>query len=84
LPTGIEQSLDFIQEIIEEVSCGLDACEVYIDDIGTFNNSWEEHLHSLDQVLKQLKDKPLSIFQVQTFIVDAFSCLPCTPPSTGK
>jgi predicted oxidoreductase len=56
LPMGIKTSPNFSQEIIEEVLCGLYECEVYSDDISTFNNSWEEHLHSLDQVLKQLKD----------------------------
>jgi hypothetical protein len=34
----------------------MDECKVYIDDVGTFNNSWEENMHSLDQVLKQLED----------------------------
>jgi hypothetical protein len=43
LPMEIKQSLDFTQEIIEEVFRGLDECEVYIDDIGTFNNNWESH-----------------------------------------
>jgi hypothetical protein len=55
LPLGIKQSPDFAQEIIEDVLCGLDKCEVYIDDVGTFSNSWEEHLRTLDEVIKQLQ-----------------------------
>jgi hypothetical protein len=49
----IKQSPNFAQEIIKEVLCGLEECEVYIDDIGTaFNNDWALYLRSLDQVLQ--------------------------------
>lgn len=53
LPMRIKQSPNFAQEIIKEVLCGLEECEVYIDDIGTaFNNDWALYLRSLDQVLQ--------------------------------
>jgi hypothetical protein len=52
---GIKQSPDFAQEIIKDVFRGLDECEVYINDVGTFSNSWEEHLRTLDEVLKRLQ-----------------------------
>jgi hypothetical protein len=52
----MKQYPDFAQEIIEEVLCGLDEYEVYMDDVRTFNNDLASHLHSLDQVLQQLED----------------------------
>jgi hypothetical protein len=58
---GIKQSPDFAQEIIEEVFCGLDECEVYIDDVVTFNNDWSLHLRSLDQVLSRLEAKGFKV-----------------------
>jgi hypothetical protein len=45
LPMGIKQSLDFAQEIIE----------AYIDDVGCFDNDWESHLCSLDEILRHLE-----------------------------
>jgi hypothetical protein len=56
LPMGIKQSPDFAQEIIGEVLHGLEEYEVYIDDVGMFNDSWEAHLKSLGQVLTQLEE----------------------------
>ena len=52
---GVKQSPDFAQEIIEEVLRDLNECKVYIDDVGTFNDSWEAHIKSLDKVLERLE-----------------------------
>jgi hypothetical protein len=46
LPMGIKQSPDFAPDILEEVFCGMDKCEVYIDDVGMFNNDCTSHLKS--------------------------------------
>jgi hypothetical protein len=54
LPTGIKQSPDFAQEIIEEVLQELDI-EAYIDDVGCFDNDWESHLRSLDKIVRRLE-----------------------------
>ena len=57
---GISESPDVAQEIMENVLRDCD-CEVYIDDIGVFGNTWEEHVNKLDKVLTVLQDKGLTI-----------------------
>ena len=55
LPMGIKQSPDISQEIMESIFADMrDTTDVYIDDIGVFSNSWQEHLKILRQVLKRL------------------------------
>ena len=54
LPMGIKQSPDFAQEIIKEVLRGLEI-EAYIDNVGSFDNNWETHLRSLDEILRRLE-----------------------------
>ena len=62
LPMGVKQSPDFCQELMEEVLADFrDHVEVYIDDIGVFSDSWEEHVEILNKVLQRLQDKNFSI-----------------------
>ena len=61
LPMGIKQSPDIAQEIMEDVLRGLDGVEVYIDDIGVFSNSWEEHKTTLHLVLQRLQENGFTV-----------------------
>ncbi|KAG7346017.1 reverse transcriptase RNA-dependent DNA polymerase [Nitzschia inconspicua] len=61
LPMGIKQSPDVAQQIMEDVLRDCPEVEVYIDDIGVFSNTWEEHLASLRKVLKILQDNNFTV-----------------------
>ena len=61
LGMGINQSPNIAQEIMESIFAALDEADVYIDNIGVFNNSWKEHLHSLDKVLTILQDNNFTV-----------------------
>jgi Reverse transcriptase (RNA-dependent DNA polymerase) len=56
LPMGVKQLPDVAQEIMEDLFQGLEEIDVYIDDVGCFNNTWESHLETLHKVLQLLED----------------------------
>ena len=60
-PMGILQSPDIAQEVMEDLFCALEETVIYIDDIGCFNNSWDEHLSSLEKVLTILQDNKFTV-----------------------
>ena len=60
LPMGISEAPDKAQEIMESTLSQCD-CEVYIDDIGVFGETWDNHITELDRVLKTLQDKGFTI-----------------------
>ena len=52
---GLKPAPDIAQATIEEILRDIDV-DVYIDDVGIFSNSWENHLKVLDRVLQRLQD----------------------------
>jgi hypothetical protein len=48
---GLKCSPDFAQEVIKNIFSKVEDAEVYIDDIGAFSNSWEEHMALLSKIL---------------------------------
>ncbi|KAL7468207.1 hypothetical protein ACHAXS_008433 [Conticribra weissflogii] len=66
LPMGLKCSPDFVHQIMEQVLCSLDNIDVYLDDIGVFGTSWNEHQVLLDKVLSHL--------EANGFIVNPLKC----------
>jgi len=48
LPMGVKIAPDVAQEVMESIFRELDNVEVYLDDVGCFDNSWSDHLKTLD------------------------------------
>ena len=61
VPMGLKISPGFAQARMEEVLRGLDSVECYIDDIGVFNTSWDQHLAVLGEVLQRLEQNGFTI-----------------------
>jgi RNase H-like domain found in reverse transcriptase/Reverse transcriptase (RNA-dependent DNA polymerase)/Integrase zinc binding domain len=66
LPMGVSQSPDIAQQHMESLFADFDDVEVYIDDVGCFSDSWEDHLKLLHRVL--------TILQKNNFTVNPSKC----------
>ena len=61
LPMGLKYSPHFSQAAMENILCGIEECDVYINYVGIFTNSWEDHIKALDFILKQLSENFFTI-----------------------
>ena len=58
---GLKCSPDYSQEVMENVFRDITDAEVYIDDIGAFSHSWDDHLQLLRSILTKLQDNGFRI-----------------------
>jgi hypothetical protein len=61
LPMGLKCSPEFAQEVMKNIFRDVEDAEVYIDDIGAFFNSWEEHMALLSTILTLLQDNGFTV-----------------------
>jgi hypothetical protein len=61
LPMGLKCSPDFAQEVMENLFQDVTKVEVYIEDIGIFSDSWEQHLAVLCIVLQKLQENGFTV-----------------------
>ena len=58
---GVKQSSNVAQEVFETMFRDLPEMDVYIDDVGCFDDSWQSHLNSIHKVLKCLQDNGFTV-----------------------
>ena len=61
LPMGLKCSPDFAQEVMENIFRDVSEAEVYIDDIGVFSDSWQQHMTVLSIVLQKLQENGFTV-----------------------
>ena len=60
-PMGLRNSPAFAQARMEELLRDIEEADIYIDNIGVFTETWEEHLKALTTVLNLLEKKGFTI-----------------------
>jgi hypothetical protein len=61
LPMGLKCSPDFAQKVMENIFRNITDAEVYIDDIGAFSHSWDDHLKLLRIILTKLQEHGFTV-----------------------
>mmetsp|Transcript_8887 Transcript_8887/g.14664 ORF Transcript_8887/g.14664 Transcript_8887/m.14664 type:complete len:1289 (+) Transcript_8887:344-4210(+) len=56
-PMGLANTPSFAQAKMEQTLAGVPNVDCYIDDVGIFSKTWEEHLDTLGRVLERLERK---------------------------
>ena len=62
---GLKCSPDIAQSIMENVLASIPDVDVYIDDVGAFSASWEQHLVLLDTVLHHLSNNGFTVIPLK-------------------
>ena len=58
---GVKPAPDTAEEMMESLFRSFDSVECYMDDIGCFDYTWEQHLQTLEAVLTVLQDNNFTV-----------------------
>ncbi len=58
---GMRNAPSTFQRLMNRVLSGVSDCEVYLDDVVVYSNSWEDHLAKLDVVFGRLANASLTL-----------------------
>ena len=58
---GVSEAPDIATEIMHDTFTDMEDVEFYMDDIGCFSDSWDNHLHLLKEVLQCLQSVGFTI-----------------------
>ena len=66
MPFGMKNSPATFQRLVNNVICGLDGCDVYIDDVIIYSDSWSDHLQRIRKFFDQLSKVKLTVNLAKT------------------
>jgi hypothetical protein len=58
---GLKCSADVAQEVMENIFKDVSEVKVYIDNIGVYSDSWQQHMTVLSIVLQKLHDNGFTV-----------------------
>jgi hypothetical protein len=61
LPMCLKCSPNFAQEVMENIFRDVEGAEVYIDNIGAFSQSWDDHIALLRTILTKMQDNGFTV-----------------------
>ena len=63
---GMKNSPATFQRLVNNVICGLDGCDAYIDDVIIYSDSWSDHLQRIRKFFDRLSKAKLTVNLVKT------------------
>ena len=61
MPFGMKNSPAMFQRLVNNVICGLDGCDAYIDDVIIYSDSWSDHLQRIRNFFDRLSKAKLTV-----------------------
>ena len=66
MPFGMKNSPATFQRLVNNVICGLDGCDAYIDDVIIYSDSWSDHLQRIMKFFDRLNKAKLTVNLAKT------------------
>ena len=66
MPFGMKNSPATFQRLVNNVICGLDGCDAYIDDVIIYSDSWSDHLQRIRKFFDRLSKVKLTVNLAKT------------------
>ena len=66
MPFGMKNSPATFQRLVNNLICGLDGCDAYIDDVIIYSDSWSDHLQRIRKFFDRLSKAKLTVNHAKT------------------
>ena len=61
MPFGMKNAPATFQRLINRLIADIDGCEAYLDDVIIYNDTWENHLGTMQKLFDCLREASLTI-----------------------